>query len=41
MITKQIIEKNGQIEWTVIHYEEYQKLVVYTLLDGENPIRVW
>jgi DNA-binding XRE family transcriptional regulator len=67
----QIIEKNGQIEWAVIPYAEYQKLleasemladiqaydlakaqidageelipsaVVYALLDGENPIRVW
>jgi DNA-binding XRE family transcriptional regulator len=67
----QVIEKDGQIEWAVIPYEEYQKLldaqemladiqaydsakaqivageelvprqVVYALLDGENPIRVW
>ncbi|MBX2997883.1 MAG: helix-turn-helix transcriptional regulator [Caldilineaceae bacterium] len=67
----QIIEKNGQIEWAVIPYAEYQRLleasemladiqaydlakaeidageelipstVVYRLLDGENPIRVW
>jgi DNA-binding XRE family transcriptional regulator len=66
----QVIEKNGQIEWAVVPYEEYQKLldaaemladisaydeakaqendeelfpsrVVYALLDGENPIRVW
>ena len=67
----QVIEKNGQIEWAVIPYIEYQKLceaaemlediraydeakanmqageelipsqVVYALLDGENPIRVW
>lgn len=67
----QVIEKNGQIEWAVIPYPEYQKLldaqemladiraydeakaslqageelipsqVVYALLDGENPIRVW
>jgi DNA-binding XRE family transcriptional regulator len=67
----QVIEKNGQIEWAVIPYQEYQKLldaqemladiraydeaqasiqageelipspVVYALLDGENPIRVW
>lgn len=67
----QVIEKNGQIEWVVIPYPEYQKLlaaqemladiraydeakasleagqelipsqVVYALLDGENPIRVW
>jgi DNA-binding Xre family transcriptional regulator len=67
----QVIEKDGQIEWVVIPYAEYQKLldaqemladiraydeakarvqageelipsqVVYALLDGENPIRVW
>ena len=67
----QVIEKNGQIEWAVITYAEYQKMldavemvediraydeakakleageevipskVVYALLDGENPIRVW
>ncbi|MFN8488604.1 MAG: helix-turn-helix transcriptional regulator [Caldilineaceae bacterium] len=67
----QVIEKNGQIEWAVIPYDEYQKLleaaemladiraydavkaslatgeelipssVVYALLEGENPIRVW
>ena len=67
----QVIEKNGQIEWAVVPYAEYQKLVdaaemladiraydeakaqlqsdeelmpsqvVYTLLDGENPIRIW
>jgi DNA-binding XRE family transcriptional regulator len=67
----QVIEKNGQIEWAVIPYADYQKLldaaemladiraydeakarlqageelipsqVVYALLDGENPIRVW
>ena len=67
----QVIEKNGQIEWVVIPYAEYQKMldavemvediraydeakakleageevipskVVYALLDGENPIRVW
>lgn len=67
----QVIEKNGQIEWAVIPYEEYQKLldamemladmraydiakeqieageelipsqVVYALLEGKNPIRVW
>lgn len=67
----QVIEKNGQIEWAVIPYPEYQKLlaaqemltdiraydeakaslqageelipsqVVYALLDGENPIRIW
>jgi DNA-binding XRE family transcriptional regulator len=67
----QVIEKNGQIEWAVIPYAEYQKMldavemvediraydeakakleageevipskVVYALLDGENPIRVW
>ena len=67
----QVIEKNGQIEWAVIPYPEYQKLldaaemlediraydeakasikageelipsqVVYALLDGENPLRVW
>jgi len=67
----QVIEKNGQIEWVVISYEEYQKMldavemladiraydeakeqlqtdeelipsqVVYALLDGENPLRVW
>lgn len=67
----QVIEKNGQIEWAVVPYPEYQKLldawemltdiraydeaktslqageelipsqVVYALLDGENPIRVW
>ncbi len=67
----QVIEKNGQIEWAVVPYEEYQKLldaaemladinaydeakaqgendeelipsrVVYALLDGGNPIRVW
>ncbi|MCX6050814.1 MAG: helix-turn-helix domain-containing protein [Chloroflexi bacterium] len=67
----QVIEKDGQIEWAVIPYHEYQKLldamemlediraydeakaniqageelipskVVYALLDGENPIRVW
>ncbi len=66
-----MIEKNGQIEWAVIPYLEYQKMlddlemladirayddakanlqageelipskVVYALLDGENPIRVW
>lgn len=67
----QVIEKNGQIEWAVVPYAAYQKLVdaaemladiraydeakaqlqsdeelmpsqvVYTLLDGENPIRIW
>ena len=67
----QVIEKNGQIEWAIVPYEEYQKLldarqmladiraydaakasiqageelipskVVYALLDGENPIRLW
>ncbi len=67
----QVIEKNGQIEWAVIPYPEYQRLldaqemladiraydeakasqqtgeelipsqIVYALLDGENPIRVW
>ncbi len=67
----QVIEKDGRIEWAVIPYKEYQKLVeasemladirdfdatraqievgeelipsqvVYALLDGENPIRVW
>lgn len=67
----QVIEKDGQVEWAVIPYHEYQKLVdamemlediraydeakaslhdgeplipskvVYALLDGENPIRVW
>ena len=67
----QVIEKDGQIEWAVIPYPEYQKLldavsmledirayddakaklqageetipskVVYALVDGENPIRVW
>jgi DNA-binding XRE family transcriptional regulator len=67
----QVIEKNGRIEWAVIPYEEYQKLleamemlaniraydaakaqieageelvpshIVYALLDGKNPIRVW
>jgi DNA-binding XRE family transcriptional regulator len=67
----QVIEKNGQIEWAVIPYPAYQKMldaletladiyaydegkaslqageelipspVVYALLDGENPIRVW
>lgn len=67
----QVIEKNGQIEWAVVPYAEYQKLldaaemladiraydeakaqlqsdeelmpsqVVYALLDGENPIRIW
>lgn len=67
----QVIEKNGQIEWAVVPYAEYQKMVdamemladicaydeakarqesdaellpsrvVYALLDGDNPIRVW
>jgi DNA-binding XRE family transcriptional regulator len=67
----QVIEKDGQIEWAVIPYGEYQKLldaqemledmraydeakaslqageelipsqIVYALLDGENPLRVW
>ncbi len=67
----QVIEKDGRIEWAVIPYKEYQRLVeasemladirdfdatraqieageelipsqvVYALLDGENPIRVW
>ncbi len=67
----QTIEKNGQIEWAVIPYAHYQKMleamemledihaydeakakiqagdelipseIVYALLDGENPIRVW
>ena len=67
----QVIEKNEQIEWAVIPYEDYQRLlearemladieaydtakahieageevipshVVYALLDGKNPIRVW
>ena len=67
----QVIEKDGQVEWAVIPYHEYQKMldamemlediraydeakanlqagaetipsqVVYALLDGENPLRVW
>jgi DNA-binding XRE family transcriptional regulator len=67
----QVIEKNGQIEWAVVPYAEYQKLldaaemladiraydeakaqgqtdqelipsrVVYALLEGDNPLRVW
>ena len=67
----QMIEKDGRIEWAVIPYADYQKLlqamemlediraydaakaemqadeelipsaIVYALLDGENPIRVW
>ncbi len=67
----QVIEKNGQIEWAVIPYDEYQEMldamemladiraydeakaaiqageelipseIVYALLDGENPVRVW
>ena len=67
----QVIERNGQVEWAVIPYDEYQEMldamemladirvydeakaaiqageemipsqVVYALLDGENPVRVW
>ena len=67
----QVIEKDGQIEWAVVPYGEYEKMldalemledirvydegitaiqageelipspVVYALLDGENPVRVW
>jgi DNA-binding XRE family transcriptional regulator len=70
-MTVQVIEKNGQPEWAVIPYEQFQQLleaqemlediqafdeakqkiavgeelvpseIVYALLDGANPLRVW
>jgi DNA-binding XRE family transcriptional regulator len=70
-MTVQVIEKNGQPEWAVIPYEQFQQLIeaqemlediqafdeakqkiavgeelvpseiVYALLDGTNPLRVW